>query len=297
VNTFLRDQRLRRALSAADVADRLDVHPMSVLRWERRERLPGPTHLRALASTLEVEMSRVSDFFDEVRRPAPPASPGIRGHGLRVLRQAAQVPARQVASRVGVPPASVYNWEAGRARIPVDRVPVIAEVLRIEAGTLQQLLASAPPTVPPPPPVTELRQLRRRTGLSQAHVARRIGATRHRLGAWERGERPPLSALRRLAVVYGVPVSRVARAAAVPAPPLLDPRCWSPGDLPQVLLLLRQWSGLTQQGLAERCECSTSTVRAWERGRGRPGNRSRDRVERVYGLPPGSLLATYPATR
>ena len=73
MNTFLRDQRLRRALSAADVADRLDVHPMSVLRWERRERLPGPTHLRALASTLEVEMSRVSDFFDEVRRGDPPA--------------------------------------------------------------------------------------------------------------------------------------------------------------------------------------------------------------------------------
>jgi transcriptional regulator with XRE-family HTH domain len=297
VNTFLRDQRLRRDLSAADVADRLDVHPMSVLRWERRERLPGPGHLRALASTLDVEMSRVSEFFDEVRRPAPPSSPGVRGHGLRVLRRAARVPARQVASRVGVPPASVYNWETGRARIPVDHVPVLAEVLCIEAGTLHELLATAPPTVPPPLPVTQLRQLRRRTGLSQAHVARRIGTTRHRLGAWERGEPPTLSALRRLAVVYGVPVSRVARAAGVPAPLLLDPRRWSPGDLPQVLLVLRQWSGLTQRGLAERCGCSLSTVRAWERGRGRPGDRSRGRVERVYGLAPGSLLATYPATR
>jgi len=89
----------------------------------------------------------------------------------------------------------------------------------------------------------------------------------------------------------------VARAATVPAPPLLDPRRWSPGDLPQVLLVLRQWSGLTQHGLAERCGCSTSAVRAWERGRGQPGDRSRVRVEQVYGLSPGSLLATYPAPR
>lgn len=298
MNAFLRDQRLSRDMSAADVASRLDVHPMSVHRWERRERLPGPALLKELASILDVEVATIADFFDEARALRPPESVGLRGHGLRTLREAARVPVRQVASRVGVPPSRVYNWEAGRARIPLHHVTVLAEVLGVEKATLREVLARAPHTPPPPPStLTELRRLRRRTGLSQAHVARRIGATRHSLGAWERGQRPPLHAVRRLAAVYGVPIAQVARAAGVPAPRLLDVHRWSPGDLPAALLTLRQWSGLTQRALAEHCGCSASTVRGWERGRSHPGKRSRIRVERVYGLPEGSLLAAYPAPR
>lgn len=296
MNAFLRDQRRRRDMSAADLASRLAVHPMSVLRWERRERLPGPALLKGLADTLEVEVSRVADFFDEARALRSPAPVGLRGHGLRTLREAARVPVRQVASRVGVPPSRVYNWEAGRARIPLHHVTGLAEVLRVETETLREVLACAPST-PTPASLTELRRLRRRTGLSQAHVAHRIGSTRHRLGAWERGQRPPLSAVRRLAAVYGVPVAQVARAAGVPAPRLLDVRRWSRGDLPAVLVALRQWSGLTQRQLAEQCGCSTSTVRAWERGRGHPGEKTRVRIEQVYGLQEGALVAAYPIPR
>ena len=80
-----------------------------------------------------------------------------------------------------------------------------------------------------------------------------------------------------MAVVYGVPVARVARAAGVPAPDC-STCSWSPGDLPLVLVALRQWSGLTQLALAEHCGCHTTTVRAWERGRARPANRTREPV-------------------
>lgn len=292
----LRDRRLRRDLSAVELASRLAVHPMSVHRWERRDRLPGPVLLKGLADTLEVDVSTVADFFDEARGLRPAAPVGLRGHGLRTLREAARVPVRQIAERVGVPASRVYNWEAGRARIPRHHLSDLAEALRVDTGTLHEVLARAPATRTTVSH-TELHRLRRRTGLSQEHVARRIGATRHRLGAWERGQRAPLSAVRRLAAVYGVPIAQVARAAGVPAPRWLDARRWSPGDLPDVLLALRQWSGLTQRALAEHCGCSASTVRAWERGRGRPSERTRLRVEQVYGLPRGSLLAAYPIPR
>jgi transcriptional regulator with XRE-family HTH domain len=106
VNTFLRDRRRQQALSAEALARRLDVHPMSVLRWERRERLPGPGHVRALASALELERAAVTGFFDEARTPAiPPA--GFRGHGLRGLREGAGVPVRHLARRLDVLPATV----------------------------------------------------------------------------------------------------------------------------------------------------------------------------------------------
>ncbi len=293
MSTFLRDQRVRRTLSVRDVARDLAVHPNSVLRWERGERLPGPEHVKALAHTLELDTSAVARFFDGARAPVEPPR-GFRGHGLRTLRQGAGVPVRRIARRLGITTATVYNWEAGRVRIPPSHVPALASVLDTEVPALTRQLIAAPVTRPRPP-VPPLRRLRRRTGLSQEAVAQRVGTTRHRIGAWERGEQqPPLWAVRRLAAVYGVPVSRVARATGVVASPALDVRQWSRGDLAEVLRTLRSWSGLTQRAVAARCGSHPSSVRAWESGRTVPRARSRERLERLYGLPPGALLAAYP---
>lgn len=294
MSTFLRDRRLSRALSAEHLADQLGVHPTSVLRWERRERLPGPTHIHGLAALLAVEPAAVARFFDEARRPGPEPVPGLRAPGLRGLRRAARLPASRVAEAVGEPPATVYHWEAGRTRMPVRHLPTLAELLAVEAGELRSLLARPAPD----PKAVEhpLRRLRRRTGLSQGVVAERVGASRHSVSMWERGQVPPLGAVRRLARVYGVPVATVARAAGVAPPPLLDPRSWAAGDLPDALRTLRAWSGRTQAELAARIGCSADAVRAWERGRGVPSAASRARVEEVYGLAPQALVRAFPRT-
>lgn len=294
MSTFLRDHRLGQALSARQLADRLGVHPTSVLRWERRERLPGPGHIHGLARSLAVDPAAVARFFDEAREPTPDPAPGLRVPGLRVLRSAARLPASRVAEAVGVPAASVYRWEAGRARLPVRHLPTLAELLAVETAELRSLLAR--PGTPAPAPEHPLRRLRRRTGLTQAAVARQVGASRHSVSAWERGQVPPLGAVRRLARVYGVPVARVARAAGVAPPPLLDPRRWSSGDLPEALRTLRAWSGRTQAELAAQLGCSADAVRSWERGRGVPGAVLRTRLERTYGLGEGALLRAWPRT-
>jgi transcriptional regulator with XRE-family HTH domain len=290
---YLRDQRRSRALSTAEVAARLGVHPNSVLRWERLERLPAPVHIHGLARALRVETAEIADFFDTARRPGAVATTTVRGPGLRSLRAAARIPAPRIAAALGVPAARVYNWESGRARIPLDLVPTLAAALDVEVGRLLDLLRradSAPPVREP----SELGRLRRRTGLSRAAVAARIGASRHSVGAWERGGRPPLAAVRRLARVYGVPVGVVARAAGVTAPLLLDARRWSPGDLPGVLLALREWSGLTQREVAARCGCGVDAVRSWEKGRSRPRPATRMLLETLYRLPDGELLRASP---
>jgi transcriptional regulator with XRE-family HTH domain len=290
---YLREQRRNRALSTGEVAARLGVHPTSVLRWERRERLPAPVHLHGLAQVLRVETREVAGFFDDVRPPADREVASVRGHGLRPLRAAARMPAPRIAEAVGVPAATVYNWEAGRARIPLARVPELARVLGLEARTLHEVLTRAGPAQPARPR-SELTRLRRRTGLSRAAVAERIGASRHSLGSWERGRRPPLSAVRRLAGVYGVPVGVVARAAGVSAPRLLDRRAWAPGDLPEILRTLREWGGLTQRQVAEWCGCSADAVRSWEGGRSIPRPATRALLESLHGLAADDLLRALP---
>ena len=298
MTTDLRSSRENRLLSPSAGATELGVHPTSVLRWERRDRLPGPDHIRDLARLVGLTTPELAGFFDAARRGPATTPPSVRGHGLRQLRQARAVSVRELAEAARVLPATVYNWEAGRARVPVGPLPTVSAVLGLEATDLHELLVRAPVatmTVPRGHGDSTLRRLRRRSGLTQTMVAQRVGVSRHTVGKWERGHRPPLHAVRRLASTYGVPVREVARAAGVKAPRLLDEREWRRGDLPAVLRTLRHWSGLTQAQVAQLCGCSTEAVRAWESGRGRPRSTGRRRLEELYRLAPGALLSVYPA--
>lgn len=293
MTTLLRSERARRGLRATDLAQEIGVHPMSILRWERRERLPGPVHIHALARVLELEPAHVAGFFDDARSASgsPTAAPGHRGQALRALRWRSSVSAASLADQVGVPASTVYNWEAGRARVPADRIPPLAHALRLDADELVARLA-APTAAPghPRPPASPLRRLRHRARLSQARAAAAAGVDRHALGSWERGNgTPPLAAIRRLAGVYGAPVAHVARAAGVEPPHLLDRARWRPGDLPAVIRTLREWAGLTQGELARRCGCSAAAVRTWESARVVPSGRMVARLELAFGLPTGAL--------
>lgn len=294
VTTLLRSERARRGLRATDLAEQIGVHPMSILRWERRERLPGPRHIHALARVLDIEPARVAGFFDDARARSGASAPlGHRGQGLRSLRWAADVPAVRIAAALEVPVSSVYNWEAGRARIPATLLAPLAAVLTMTPEALSARLA-APSNVVPARVETAspLRRLRLRSRLSQVRAAQAAGLDRHSLGAWERGRAtPPLVAVRRLARAYGVPAAAVARAAGITPPPLLDRARWRSGDLPAVVRTLRDWTGLTQGELATRCGCSAAAVRTWESGRVVPSQRSLTRLEQAFNLPPGALAA------
>ncbi len=290
MDTFLRSHRIRREIRPADLARTVGVHPMSILRWERRERLPGSAHIRVLADALQLDPARVAAFFDAARRPADDSGPS--GRGLRAIRRAAGVSAATIARRLGVGVSTVYNWESGRARIPSDVITPLGDLLGIPGERLVERLSTSPTRAGRPPTHSPLRRMRARSGLSQERAARAAGVHRQSLGAWERGEgTPPLAVVRRLARTYGRSVADAADAAGVAPPPLLAPQRWRPGDLPEVLRTLRDWTGLTQRDLARRCRCSVATIRAWEAGRSAPSSRLRRRTESVFGLAPGSLRA------
>lgn len=290
---LLRHRRRQKALGVHHVAAEVGVHPTTIARWERRARLPGPHHVHALARVLDLSVSDVAEFFDSVRGPDVEAR-GVRGHGLRPLRRAAGLSARSVAAAAGVPVHSVYNWELGTARMPDQAVQGVADLMGLNPDGLVALLRTAPPPPPAREGASQLRRLRHRAGLSQSAVAERIGHSRHALGGWERGAEPPLVALRRLAVVYGVPTDVVARAARVQPPPLLDTRRWKSGTIQDVLVVMRRWHGLTQREVADLTGCSAAAVRTWEAGLHSPSPVARQGLERAYGLEPGALLATYP---
>lgn len=288
----LRSLRRTTGVGVDCLAAELGVHPNTVLRWERRQRLPGPKHVRALAAIYGLPVSNVASFFDRARSAAPAAS-GCHGRGLRRLRVLTGLTAAQVASAADVPVHTVYNWESGRARVPRDRIRALADLFSLRVHTLEHVLRSPAQSRLQEPP-RPLRRLRQAAGLSQVELARKAGVGLSSLKAWEQGGVPALSDLRGLALALDLSTHTLAGHLSVDLPRQLLPSTWRPGDLPDVLLVLRGWSRLTQRTLAERCGVSLATVRAWEQGRGQPADVLRSRLERLYRLSPNTLLAAYP---
>jgi transcriptional regulator with XRE-family HTH domain len=209
------------------------------------------------------------------------------GATLRRLRQSRLMSVAQVAALIGVPVYTVYNWERGAARVPTARLEALSELF----GPSVDL---EPPSLLPPvgdPP--SLARFRIQLELSQVAAARLLGISRSSLRGYESGRPLPLAQLRRMAVVYDIPLVELAAAGGVRCPRELDLKSWQPGDLGRVLRVLREWSGLTQAALALQVGASKDAVRAWENDRHQPGAPLRRKLEELYRLPIGVLRRAY----
>lgn len=267
-----------------------------VRHWELARHLPGPIHQRSIATVLALPVETVTSCFDAVR-PRPPAPLGVRALGLRSLRREHDTSVRTLAHMLTVREATIYNWESGRARLPLHQIGPLASFWDFDEQQLRLALTAPERAQYPAAPRTrasELRRMRRMAGLSRTEVATFLGLSAHAIARWENGAVPPLYRVRALAELYGRPVAAVAAAAGQAPPPALHPRCWSPGSLPAVLRALRAYSGLTQRDVARRCACSIDAVRDWEHGRKIPRADRRRQLEEAFGLSPEALLPAWP---
>ncbi|ONI92932.1 hypothetical protein ALI22I_01085 [Saccharothrix sp. ALI-22-I] len=290
----LRTVRLDLGLTSREVAESVGVTTACLLRWERRQRTPDPVLAAALADALRLEPERVEAFFAEGPEH-PLVDDTVPGHGLRALRRDLGLPARHIADALRVTVGTVYNWERGGSRLPVRLLAPLAECLGTGSDELARALRESPRCARTVVRLSgELARLRDLAGYSQVKVAHLLGVSRTTLRGWERGDAvAPWHAIRLMASLYEVPVAAVATAARAGKPAFLSPEAWLPGDLPEVLRVLRQWNGLTQAQVAQRCTTSTDSVRGWERGRQQPGLYPRRRLESLYRLAADSLLRAY----
>jgi transcriptional regulator with XRE-family HTH domain len=268
--------RFHAGLSAADFARRIHVSASLVSRWEARDRIPARHYWPRIAEVLGVSLVTVEGFYRASRAPSDVvAVPALRA--CRVRRGVTQV---ELASAVAVDVSSIQRWES-RARAPYARARRLAAALGTDLDALARpvVLASARPVE-----VTPLRALRRRQRLGARTVATRAGVSYSVLLSWERGAtRPSWAQARALSRAIDAPVDIVFRAAGLEAPRHLNPRRWQARDLPMILMELRHWHGRTQREMADIAGVTAGTVRAWERGRQRPGRRALERLDRRLG--------------
>src|SRR5260370_8614172 len=108
---------------------------------------------------------------------------GFSALALRRARERSGLTPRELAERVGVSEAVVYQWQGGHRAPRVDRLGRLAEALGVSAEDL---------TRPEPGPVS-LQRLRVLAGLLQQQVADAAGMSRQKLASLEAGKPPTLA--------------------------------------------------------------------------------------------------------
>jgi transcriptional regulator with XRE-family HTH domain len=110
----IRKHRLDLKLLQKQVADHIGVHELTITSWERNASHPAVRFIPAIIQFLGYD-------------PLPPAI--SFSERLAITRRAHGLSQRKLAEKLGVDPATIQDWEAGRHR-PIKRsLEIIGRIL------------------------------------------------------------------------------------------------------------------------------------------------------------------------
>lgn len=147
------------------------------------------------------------------------------------------------------------------------------------SGTEEETTAK-PKRVTPPGASLGLAEVRRRMGLSQEEVARKLGVHMLSIKNWEQGKnRPRAQFVPALARLYGLEAAELRQTLG-----LEEPGRERAAKRGQALRQARLRAGLSLEEAALRMNVTAAAVRQWETGKNRPKWQSQRKIAQVYGL-------------
>jgi transcriptional regulator with XRE-family HTH domain len=242
-------------LSVARAAALIGVHATTLTRWEHGHR-PYTRQLPMIAAVLRLDKKTV----ETLAGPAP-RRPGRRHSGpvspLAAARLAAGLNRVDIGRLMHVGPATVYRWECGDVRPPVDRLAALATALRLTRPQLDDALAGHPPSRFDGVILPGLGAALRRHGVGTRHASCILRVSPSTMSYWETGRtRVPMHAVRALADACSVDPEELIRRG----------RTVVPRARRTPLAALRHSAGMTQREAAAMLGVSVSTLSRYENG-------------------------------
>jgi transcriptional regulator with XRE-family HTH domain len=111
----IRTRRLDLKLLQGQVADRIGVHELTITNWERNATAPAIRHIPAIIQFLGYDPLPPTDSFSE---------------RLATARKVRGLSQRKMAEKLGVDPATLQGWEAGRHQPTGKSMDLIGSVLQ-----------------------------------------------------------------------------------------------------------------------------------------------------------------------
>jgi len=279
----LAEARKAAGLTVGAMAEAMFCSRSNVSQWERAARRPPRAYWPRLGALLGLEPEQLARLLAD----HPPARFDARPlPSLGAVRRQRGLTQRGLADIVGVAPTTLAMWENAGTRVAQGVADELARVLDTDVAVLA---AAQRPTDPAPDP-RPLRQLRISCRMSLREAATHLRIARITLVRYEGGERrPPVHVIRGMALLYRRPLRELLDLCGIRLAPLPAGRPWRSEDVAEGLRAARTAVGLSRAGLGRVVDRSGQAVRGWEEGRTLPAAPTRRRLERVLGLPVGTL--------
>ncbi len=300
--------RNRVGMTKTALAKKLGVDLSLVSRWESGARVPTRDRVNQLARVLGVTTGYLLGVEDVL---VPQSIEEVQhltfSEKLKRLRMIAGFSQSAFAGKLNYSKSIVSLWESGKRLPPPERIPEIAQLLRVSADELFEAY---------PLPVgmtlkfskvknkgedsfpTRLERSRIAAGFTQESLAQELNVRAHTIYYWEKGERTPaLDAFPRLARVLGVPVGHLLELYPLPRgmiavySPTKDS---SVESLAVRLSRARKKAALTQEAVAAALGVSANIIYYWEKGERTPTLDKISQLAQVFGCSVDYLLEAYP---
>jgi DNA-binding transcriptional regulator YiaG len=183
----LKDLRARFDVTQQELARLLEVSPVTITSWETGKSRPRSANLSQIAALAEKGQA---DIDSALRRPAVP---DMTGAEVKRLRRGLDLTQTALAKLIGVSPAAVTAWETGKTMPSRESRQVLGELAEKPRTQVDEELSRSGLVAPPEATLSgdQIRELRRKAGMSQRDLARKLGVSVNSVCNWETGRTEP----------------------------------------------------------------------------------------------------------
>jgi len=191
----LKSIRRRFDLTQQELAELLEVSPVTVTSWERAKSRPRNSNLAQIITLRSMSEEGVNKALGREQIPAE-----ISSSEIKRLRNRLNLTQAELAELLGISGAAVTSWETGKTRPSRANRRALVELRETDRDEVNKRLSretasggGAPEMRGAPTGVSpdDIRNIRERLGMTQRGLADRLGVSVNTISNWETGRSSP----------------------------------------------------------------------------------------------------------
>jgi DNA-binding transcriptional regulator YiaG len=191
----LKSLRRRFDLTQHELAELLEVSPVTVTSWETGKSRPRSSNLAQIITLRSMGEEEVNEALGREQVPSE-----VSPSEIKRLRSKFNLTQAELAELLGISGAAVTSWETGKTRPSRENRQALMELRETDRDEINRRLSRETPSGGGAPELggtasevtpDDIRTIRERLGLTQRELADRLGVSVNTISNWETGRSSP----------------------------------------------------------------------------------------------------------